>query len=104
MGLDLKKLSASVKIYGEKLYVEESNAGTVGAGEYELINDNTLKISIGGGKFICARIQQSVLDAGIDFATKVFTIAEFVAMRDASGTTDNGDWSVSKGAHKLFAY
>ena len=104
MGLDLKKLSASVKIYGEKLYEEESVAGTVGAGEYELVNDNTLKIIIGEGQFIYARIQQSVLDAGVDFDTKVFTVAEFVAMRDASGTTENGEWSVSKGAHKLFAY
>lgn len=100
---DISKISKSVKIYGESLYSESTVLGTIGNGEYSLENGNTLKIAVEGGH-IYAKIRTSVLEAGIDFETKVFTVQEFIAKRDASGTTDNGDWSVSEGDVKLFAY
>lgn len=104
MALDLAKLSAGVKVYGDKLYTEQAVLGTVAQGEYELENDNTLKIAIGEGKFIYARVRQSVVEAGIT-EDQVFTIAEFVAKRDASGVSDEGrEWSVKAGDVKLFAY
>jgi hypothetical protein len=102
--LNLANLSKSIKVYGDALYTESTIIGDVNNTEYVLENGNTLKISIGEGKYIYARIRTAVLEAGIDFDTKVFTIQEFVAKRDASGVTENGPWSVSEGDVKLFAY
>jgi hypothetical protein len=102
--LNLANLSKSIKVYGDALYNESTIIGDVNSTEYVLENGNTLKISIGEGKYIYAKIRTAVLEAGIDFDTKVFTIQEFVAKRDASGVTDNGPWSVSEGDVKLFAY
>lgn len=102
--LNLANLSKSIKVYGDALYNESTVIGDVNNTEYVLENGNTLKISIGEGKYIYAKIRSAVLEAGIDFDTKVFTIQEFVAKRDASGVSDNGAWSVSEGDVKLFAY
>jgi len=102
--LNLANLSKSIKVYGDALYNESTIIGDVNSTEYVLENGNTLKISIGEGKYIYAKIRTAVLEAGIDFDTKVFTIQEFVAKRDASGVTENGPWSVSEGDVKLFAY
>jgi hypothetical protein len=102
--LNIANLSKSIKVYGDALYNESTIIGDVNSTEYVLENGNTLKISIGEGKYIYARIRTTVLEAGIDFDTKVFTIQEFVAKRDASGVTENGPWSVSEGDVKLFAY
>jgi hypothetical protein len=102
--LDISKISKAVKIYGDSLYQESTIIGTVNKSEYELENGNTLKIPIGDGKFLYARIRASVLEAGIDFDNHVFTVQEFIAKRDASGETENGPWSVSTGEVKMFAY
>lgn len=104
MALDLKKLSSAVTIYGDSLYQEQTVLGTVAPNEYELDPEsNTLKIAIGEGKFLYARIRQSVIEAGIT-DDQVFTIAEFVAKRDAHGVSDAGrEWSVKAGDVRLFA-
>jgi hypothetical protein len=105
MKLDLTKMSAAVKIYGDSLYTESTVLGTISNGDYTLEPDGkTLKIDVGHG-VLYARIKQSVLDAGIDFETKVFTIQEMVAKRDANGISDaNRPWSVTAGEVRLFAY
>lgn len=103
MKLDIKKLSASVKVYGEKLYVESTVIGTVALSEEGVsLEGNTLKIEIGEGRSLYARIKQAVLDEGIK-DDQVFTIQEFTASRDAQGETENGVWSVKKDEVKLFA-
>jgi hypothetical protein len=102
--LNLANLSKSIKVYGDALYTESTIIGEVNNTEYVLENGNTLKCPVGDGLYVYARIRTAVLEAGIDFDTKVFTIQEYVAKRDASGVTENGPWSVSEGDVKLFAY
>ena len=86
------------------MYNESTIIGDVNNTEYVLENGNTLKISVGDGLYVYARIRTEILEAGIDFDTKVFTVQEYIAKRDASGVTDNGAWSVKTGDVKLFAY
>ena len=86
------------------MYNESTIIGDVNNTEYVLENGNTLKISVGDGLYVYARIRTEILEAGIDFDTKVFTVQEYIAKRDASGVTENGAWSVSEGDVKLFAY
>ena len=102
--LNLANLSKSIKVYGDALYNESTIIGDVNNTEYVLENGNTLKISVGDGLYVYARIRTEILEAGIDFDTKVFTVQEYIAKRDASGVTENGAWSVSEGDVKLFAY
>jgi len=102
--LNLANLSKSIKVYGDALYNESTIIGDVNNTEYVLENGNTLKISVGDGLYVYARIRTEILEAGIDFDTKVFTVQEYIAKRDASGVTDNGAWSVKTGDVKLFAY
>lgn len=101
--LDISKISKSVKIYGESLYSEGTVIGTIGKGDYTLEPNDVLKIPVEGG-FLYAKIRREVVEAGIDFETKVFTIQEFIAKRDANGETENGPWSVVEGQVKMFAY
>jgi hypothetical protein len=101
--LDISKISKSVKIYGESLYTESTVLGTIDKNDYILEPNNVLKIAVEGGH-IYAKIRREVVEAGIDFDTKVFTVQEFIAKRDASGETENGPWSVSAGQVKTFAY
>lgn len=101
--LDISKISKSVKIYGESLYSEGTVLGTITKGDYTLEEGNVLKIPVEGGH-IYAKIRREVVEAGIDFDTKVFTIQEFVAKRAASGVSENGPWSVTEGQVKMFAY
>ena len=86
------------------MYNESTIIGDVNNTEYVLENGNTLKISVGDGLYVYARIRTEILEAGIDFDTKVFTVQEYIAKRDASGVTDNGAWSEKTGDVKLFAY
>lgn len=101
--LDISKLSKSVKIYGESLYSAGTVIGTIGKGDYTLEPNNVLKIPVEGGN-LYAKIRSEIVEAGIDFDTKVFTIQEYVAKRDANGVSDNGPWSVTEGQVKMFAY
>jgi hypothetical protein len=105
MALNLELIKQHATIYGDALYTETVNYGQVSPGEYEFIEEyNSLRIDLGDGTFISARIKQSVVDAGIDPTTQVFTVAKFTAKRDAAGVIDGREWSVSKGDMKDFAY
>jgi hypothetical protein len=101
MALNLSLISDQIKRYGEKLYVEVANLGTLTPSEYTLMPDGR-SIDLGHGLF--ASIRQSVLDEGFD-ADRVFTVGEFEAQRDAEGVRDDGTtWSVAKGKRTLMAY
>lgn len=105
MALNLELIKQNCTIYGDALYTEVQSYGTVSPGEYEFVPEyNSLRIPIGDGQFISARIKQSVIDAGIDADKQVFTIAQFTAKRDAAGVIDGREWSVSMGDMKDFAY
>ena len=101
MALNLSLISDQIKRYGEKLYIEVANLGTLTPSEYTLMPDGR-SIDCGHGLF--ASIRQSVLDEGFD-ADRVFTVGEFEAQRDAEGVRDDGTtWSVAKGKRTLMAY
>jgi len=105
--LDIKKLQGSgVQVFGAPLYAESQSFGTVAPKEYELqLEYNSVKIPLGDGTFVSARIRQAKLDAGIDAEKDTLTIAEFTAQRDAHCVTEAGvEWSVAKGDVRLFAY
>ena len=101
MALNLSLISDQIKRYGEKLYVEIANAGTLTPSEYTLMPDGR-SIDCGHGLF--ATIRQSTIDAGFD-ADYIFTVGEFEAQRDAEGTRPDGTiWTVAKGKRILMAY
>ena len=105
--LDIKKLQESgVQVFGAPLYKESQVFGTVAPGEYELQAEyNSVKIDLGDGTFISARLRQARIDAGLDAEKDTLTIAEFVAMRDASGkNADGSPWTVKAGDKRTFAY
>lgn len=107
MALNLSALQSVIKTYGAPLYASEPTnyAGTVSPDEYELVNNGTvLKITNEQGLVNYFPIRKSALDAGFG-EDRVFHVAEFAAMRDASGENEKGEpWSVTKGALKAFAY
>jgi hypothetical protein len=104
MKLNLAILGNLVKVYGAPLYGADAVAvaGTIGASEYTVIDDNTLMV-LEDGKTMYFPIRRSVVEAGFD-ADRVFTIGIFEAERDASGERDGVAWSVTKGQQKVFAY
>ena len=100
MALDMSKVSASIKKYGEKLYQETQSFGKVGKGEYTLIVDaETQRVSLDLHNGYYAQVKE-----GVAFdADTVFTIVECVALRDASGEYNGKQWTVSKGKAILVA-
>ena len=101
MALNRSLISDQIKIYGQKLYVEIANLGTLAPDEYTLMPD-ARSIDCGDGLF--ASIRQSTIDAGFD-ADYVFTVGEFEAQRDAAGERPDGTpWTVAKGKRVLMAY
>jgi len=103
--LDLKLVLENAKVFGSALYKESIVYGTVKPGEYEYdAHFQSIKIDLGEGRFISARIQAHVVKAGIDPNTQTFTVAQFVALRDANGVIDGKPWSIAKGKEVDFAY
>jgi len=106
MALDFSILEGIVKIYGAPLYGADADtvAGQVTPSEYTLMADGRTIQVIDNGNTMYFPIRRSVIEAGFG-EDKVFTIGLFTALRDASGTTEDGkEWSVNKGDVKPFAF
>ena len=105
MALDLKLVQQHANVFGTPIYKEVVSYGTVAPGEYEFQAEfGSIKVDLGEGKFISARIRREVLDAGVDPTKQVFTIAQFTAVRDAEGEIDGREWSVKAGDMRDMAY
>jgi hypothetical protein len=105
MALDLKLVKKNANVFGSPVYEEVVQYGTVAPGEYEYQPEyNSIKIDLGDGTFISARIRRDVVEAGIDPKKQVFTVAQFVAVKDASGEIDGREWSITKGEVRDMAY
>lgn len=105
MALDLKIVLKNANVFGAPIYVETQSYGTVEPKEYTFDPVyGSIKIDLGDGKFISARIRQDVLALGVDPTKQVFTVAQFKATRDASGEIEGRPWSITKGESRDMAY
>lgn len=105
MALDLKLVLKNANVFGTPIYKEVVSYGTVSPGEYTFdAQYGSIKIDLGEGKFISARVRQDVLALGVDETKQVFTVAQFTAMRDASGIINDREWSVKAGDLRDMAY
>jgi hypothetical protein len=112
---NLSQLSAlcqanGIKAYGAPLYAKLEGTETFTLNpktDSFTIEDNTLAIEA-DGVLLYATIRSSTMEAmeamtAKEIADYTFEVSILEAVRDASGTGDYGDWSVSKGDCKLFA-
>ena len=96
--LDMSNINPSIKKYGEKLYAETKNFGTVTLAECDLVtNQYGSSLDLRNGYF--AQIKR-----GLVFdESYVFTICECEALRDAVITVDGETITVAKGKTILIA-
>lgn len=105
MALDLKIIAQHANVFGTPVYKEVVKYGTVAPGEYTFDPVyGSIKVDLGNGTFISAKVKRDVLDAGVDPEKQTFTVSKFEATRDASGIIDGREWSVKKGDVRDMAY
>lgn len=110
---NLAQLSAlcqahGIKSYGAPLYakVEGTDSFTLEAGEFVLEGNNFYFLHEGLRHYGTIRSERmEAIEAMNEADIKALTISVsvLVAVRDAEGTGEYGDWSVAKGSTKLFA-
>lgn len=110
---NLAQLSAlcqahGIKSYGAPLYakVEGSDSFTLKAGEFVLEGNNFYFEHEGlkhYGTIRSARMEAIEAMNEEDIKALTISVSVLVAVRDAEGTGEYGDWSVAKGSTKLFA-
>jgi len=110
---NLAQLSAlcqehGIKSYGAPLYakVEGTDSFTLEAGEF-ILEENNFSFEHQGVKHY-GTIRSERMEAinkltPAKLAKLTISVSVLVAVRDAEGTGDYGDWSVAKGTTKLFA-
>jgi len=97
--LKLDKLANLVQTYGAKLYKQGESLGSVVVGQEGVtIDGDALVLPVEGGTMYVPFRRGIVGEEGKTYELHVFT-----AERDANGTYNGEEWSVTKGHEKVFA-